>query len=670
MLMACSPSSVQEWGGPAGEATPTPPYSLRQGLFPSARIEGVHAVPAPTWSARHDSANGPVAKRVRRIEELQAGMRTGVRSVNMEEVGRVEKLAQRSLGRGMMDRGLCQLDIVIGLLEEQINTVVGDDRLPATCANVPNPFETNAAPIQRDLAAGGARGGLSTSIPPRLREPNLRDRQRQAWRSGTSAQQTSPSPPVAAPFPIGTPIRASEVDRADDRRRIHATDTVMPSPISQDSTVESKESPFGFHPLRARSADPYSFARELKVHWTRDSHYIFWSVVQNPISQSRYTWDDTDAIVKALPPDVQMVMNISPAHPSARIRGSHTMPRSFAPIDSDLYTDFVGRCVERYDGDGRDDMPDLVAPIKVWQVGNEPAPAKDPSGYAKLLRLTTKAIKQADPEARVLIGGVSGFSPERKYLADFDRFYLPILQELNGDGFDIFDIHYFGDAHQDYLGLKPIVAHVREALADSGFSSDTEIWATEVGTFSGSPDRVSPFNARTFNAQTEAQQAGAVIKYYVFGMRWGIRRIFWAFGLEEGFKNENGFFDRTGLVTRDGRRKMAFYSYQRMVEKLSGADWNNITPIIEKDGVYVYRVQRMNSDAVYVAWKDSTSDKKFLSFRTEPSDKVSAARVTFAVRREDEPGYAIVDGHEGYLRVPIGTGPVFIEKLESKEKGR
>ena len=82
----------------------------------------------------------------------------------------------------------------------------------------------------------------------------------------------------------------------------------------------------------------------------------------------------------------------------------------------------------RYDGDGIDDMPGLREPIKYWQVDNEP-----PHGlrdYAGFLKITYRAIKEADPEAKVIIGGVPGMPPVSTYLEVFDEFYLPILDEL------------------------------------------------------------------------------------------------------------------------------------------------------------------------------------------------------------------------------------------------
>ena len=50
-----------------------------------------------------------------------------------------------------------------------------------------------------------------------------------------------------------------------------------------------------------------------------------------------------------------------------------TRPNHYAgvPEDMDHWIRYVNAFVERYDGDGIDDMPGLTGPVKHWQVENE-----------------------------------------------------------------------------------------------------------------------------------------------------------------------------------------------------------------------------------------------------------------------------------------------------------
>jgi len=106
-------------------------------------------------------------------------------------------------------------------------------------------------------------------------------------------------------------------------------------------------------------------------------------------------------------------------------RGSYLPKYRCNPNNWDNYAKWVTTLVERYDGDGIDDMPRLTIPIKYWEVMNEPdlnyqnnLPASEsdrlnfykqgPVEYATLLVNTSKTIKAADPESQVLIAGAAG----------------------------------------------------------------------------------------------------------------------------------------------------------------------------------------------------------------------------------------------------------------------
>ncbi len=101
------------------------------------------------------------------------------------------------------------------------------------------------------------------------------------------------------------------------------------------------------------------------------------------------------------------------------------------------YRTWVKAMVERYDGDGKDDMDGLLYGIKYWEVMNEPDLtmeleesgaqkdggdeeeeddstnnldfyAQSSEAYFKLLKKTSTAIKASDPKAKVVIAGAAG----------------------------------------------------------------------------------------------------------------------------------------------------------------------------------------------------------------------------------------------------------------------
>jgi len=87
------------------------------------------------------------------------------------------------------------------------------------------------------------------------------------------------------------------------------------------------------------------------------------------------------------------------------------------PCSIDAYKEFARSVVERYDADGVGDMPGLKYGIKHWEIASEPEVQYreqgkvffqgDGKSYSELLKASYEAIKSADPDAKVLHGGIS-----------------------------------------------------------------------------------------------------------------------------------------------------------------------------------------------------------------------------------------------------------------------
>ena len=96
------------------------------------------------------------------------------------------------------------------------------------------------------------------------------------------------------------------------------------------------------------------------------------------------------------------------------------------PCDMVAYEDFITRLIERYDGDGIDDMPGLVVPIKYWEISNEPSMQKNwlvffvgPAiDYYDILNSTYHTIKKADESSIVLKGGMAGVMEDMRTYMD------------------------------------------------------------------------------------------------------------------------------------------------------------------------------------------------------------------------------------------------------------
>lgn len=441
------------------------------------------------------------------------------------------------------------------------------------------------------------------------------------------------------------------------------------------------DSPFGMHPARSEgAANAYAFALDIGVRFERLRSYFIWGAIQRDINQRDYVWDAPlkgtigyDATMRAVPRGMSVVANIS-GMPYYR-------EDSLTPLDIEAYTAFVRAVVERYDGDGIQDMPGLQAPIKYWQVENEPLPGQ--TDYADLLRVTATAIKTADPAATVLAAGVIPMlDSQGRFSTDALRNYKKnIVAKLSAPSIDVFDIHYYGNAMGDYRKFKELYDYYRSALDQDGLSN-VKIWVTEMGTYSGEPrgketEKVMHVPAGASTRQSETLQAADVVKRYVFTLALGVKKVFLAFGLKEGFENTGSYFDMTGLVF-DGRfahdrgnnaPKIAYYTYKMMTEKLSDCDWNQIESIaVARKNVLAYKISKTNSsEYLYVVWWDWFNESQDLQgavSRVElPFAGRTAANITQAVTdSRGQRSVTRIPAQNNKILVPLGESPVFVER--------
>jgi hypothetical protein len=91
-----------------------------------------------------------------------------------------------------------------------------------------------------------------------------------------------------------------------------------------------------------------------------------------------------------------------------------------SPCNLSTYYEFVREIVERYDGDGKGDMPTLLYPLKVWEFYDQPTLKKDSltyfkgtqQDYEKILNTTYVAMKDSCPTCQLLSSAITEANPE------------------------------------------------------------------------------------------------------------------------------------------------------------------------------------------------------------------------------------------------------------------
>lgn len=184
------------------------------------------------------------------------------------------------------------------------------------------------------------------------------------------------------------------------------------------------------------------------------------------------------------------------------------------PFDWKAYKKWVKAVVERYDGDGANDMPGLKIPVKYWEVMNEPdltykeAPEpeegektltfyqQDPKDYKKLLIKTSESIRKADPEAMILIAGAAGASDQM-----LEFYQIVLLDKNTWNSFDIANIHCISSFYYQTFNVEPYKKMI------NGLGVDKPIWVTEAEAFISDDEDINA--TQTWMSTKRALELGA-----------------------------------------------------------------------------------------------------------------------------------------------------------------
>ncbi|MCX7791093.1 MAG: glycoside hydrolase family 5 protein [Chloroflexaceae bacterium] len=274
-----------------------------------------------------------------------------------------------------------------------------------------------------------------------------------------------------------------------------------------------------------------------------------------------------------------------------------------APTDMDAYARWVGLVVERYDGDGFNDAPGSPR-VAAWEIWNEPdmdgtwLPRADPAAYAVMLRKAYAAVKQADPTAIVLSGGVYVFD------AVGQNAFMDRVVELAGwDSFDVLSIHPW---LIDHAPDEPTLINPRERF-DVTIPGRLElakrwaarggkpVWITEVG-WSVCGGACAPQFARSLD-----QQADYLVRTFVLAAAAGIPHVSY-FQLEDKFGGAQQPWGPAAIVDDALNPRPAYLAYGTLVAQLQFARYEGTGPAHRPGRLAHYRFVQPDGGSVEVLW--------------------------------------------------------------------
>lgn len=244
------------------------------------------------------------------------------------------------------------------------------------------------------------------------------------------------------------------------------------------------------------------------------------------------------------------------------------LPGARPPIageDFEAWKDFLAAAAERYGRGGAfwkafaEVSRGEAAPIRTWQIWNEQnaerywPPEPDASEYATLVTGSSEAIRAADPDAEIVLGGMFGTAA-----VESDA-YLEELYEVEGIGeaFDAVAIHPYSPTVE---GIEAQAEWLREVAGEAG-DPDVGLWVTELGW--GSAE-----NGHPLELGEEGQADLLADSFRMLEERrdeWNVRGVVWFTWRDREDEEVCDFCRNAGLFDAAGEEKPAWDSFVEAV---------------------------------------------------------------------------------------------------------
>jgi len=444
----------------------------------------------------------------------------------------------------------------------------------------------------------------------------------------------------------------------------------------------------------------------LGISWLSLQPHVLWMAIER--EPGVYTWTGLDEEVRALQAlglDITMVLSplinafgderdeivdVIAQYPSFIHFMRQGVGREYSLYPQGetlpLWRAFVRAAVDRYDGDGANDMPGLRFAVRNWHVVEEyPTPSiPDERVYVDLLAQAYEIIHDECPEARVILAGLAGnyahwFAFMGGFIDDplagavdgelltrdlmnrhpsmpFRRGRYEWMVKHAFEYFDVIDLHAYIPVESF---LEGEVAYLNDLM--SQFGEPKPIWIIEGGgphkNFEGYPAVNSPAD-EVFGWGTFQENAEFVVKLHAMSAAMGVERQHWGLG---GTKGENAYWDGPwcgmGLLDwNDDHPKPSYYTFKLMVEKLDG--FTECGDVSFGD-VRAFRFI-VQGEPVFVLWSEDGFEG---AVGGAPIGLLGNVVVTRIVTELDDEGEPIITPPETVpaSSLPASQTPIFVE---------
>ncbi|MFZ4828957.1 MAG: hypothetical protein ACOYLB_16530, partial [Phototrophicaceae bacterium] len=377
----------------------------------------------------------------------------------------------------------------------------------------------------------------------------------------------------------------------------------------------------------------YRRALELGAGWTR--YPIYWNGVERTPNQ--YDWSgydrlltadhraglQTNAILLATPPFYQAGGSVVGLYEPIFSNGSDTPTPNASLNPNNVWAQWVFATVNRYKPNGILSQTVPNVGIRVWEVWNEPDLDLFWSGtqadYARLLKVAYLVIKQADPSATVMFGGLAYGNPDTEDWLDavLQLYANDPTAPVNQWYMDAIGIHSYVEARRTAL----IIARMRQTLERYALSKP--IWLNESGIpvwddYPGPTHAVDNPIERRWRG-TQQQQANFVLQSSAYAFAAGAEKVFFhqlyddcgndsrydAFGLYRNPRGADCFGDHPQADTP----RPSAAAFRLLARFFGNGNFTDGQIIRRPDGsVFIEFMRPSSSERVTVLWNELASD--------------------------------------------------------------
>ena len=297
-------------------------------------------------------------------------------------------------------------------------------------------------------------------------------------------------------------------------------------------------------------------AEDAGVQWGREQ--FNWDVIEP--ADNDFAWKTYDAVIAQYQAHHIQVLGLFTYSSSWASSNSGATDYEFYPPDLAAWKDYVGTVAAHYTGQ-----------VDTWEIWNEPNYSGFWKGtieeYVDLLEIAAAAITEANPNAHIVLGGLSG--ADSSYLNDvydtlsdtstIDVVAIHPYRVLDGD------FNYAPETERDGLNSLATDLYNMKAVMNQHGQSDTPVWLTEVGWTTAEA------------GVSNRLQAEYLIRLYTIALSIpDIEKVFW-YSFNDTAENESYTDAQFGLVEDDFSKKPAWSAYQFARNNLSKRKFKDLT---------------------------------------------------------------------------------------------